>query len=88
MVVRKPVGFGLLSTFWGLAERELLLLWKRWLLAPRRVGGGGGRRLEEGEAALEDARLLATMALARESTVTDDLVDAPEVELRRLCCWA
>ena len=37
----------------------------------------------EGEAAREEARLLATMALARESTVTEEFMEAAEVEVRR-----
>jgi hypothetical protein len=52
----------------------------------RRDGGGGGggcRVVVEGETAREEARLLATMALARESTVTEEFMETAEVEVRR-----
>ena len=39
----------------------------------------------EGEAARDEARLLATMALARESTVTEEFMDPAEVDVR--CFW-
>ena len=63
-----------------------MLLWKRCPRGFRREGGGGGGYKDEdkdleGEAAREEASEEATMALARESTVTEELTETAEVEV-------
>jgi hypothetical protein len=58
------------------------LWWKRWCW-PRRGGGGGAREEREGEAAREEARDDATMALARESIAAFEGAEGEEEDARR-----
>jgi hypothetical protein len=88
------LGFRIVVRSWpgleGLGVREMSLgLWKRWLRPLRRGGSGGFGCSDcclEGEAAREDASEEATIALANESTATEELTDTAEVEVRRLFC--